>query len=269
MSKTVCAASFQAAEWIYVAALKGAGTMVGTPDPFNGWLAHEVEDTLRQARTSLMERGLLAEQADGTVRVTQPVDRLVTAATAPAVTVILSHHRQQGDAIRRYYQIAGAEAVEQSGDLAGTRVDLVGLESVDQVPERIGGLLELQGFQPAPSPEATLPEESWSRAGHVAREAGAQAAFQVLAAAGIPVDGAQRWAEALAGPVVSGSLVVVRQTQADWEVPGVAYLAGDAGLWLIQRVYEHGQRWVRVAPAGGKSVIQEFGRILERSLSRA
>lgn len=269
MSTTLIGFVCSPTEWAYLAALKGAGTLVGTADPFHGLLADEVEEALRSARRSLLERGVIRMQPDGLLQVDAAFDPLLQVAVAPERTAILTLQEAGQELLRRYFYIAGDAAVEQS---TGERIELAGPMPLAQVVTRIESRLHLDRFTlmlESVAGACYLSEAAWSDAQDATQQGGVAAALPVLAAAGLPADTAQSLATAIAQPVTSGSLLLVTPSQADWEVAGLAYLAGGNGLWLIRRAQRGAQVEIEVTPATGSDLAQALRRMLEQGFVTA
>lgn len=267
MSTTLNGITCSPVEWAYLAALKGASTLVGTIDPFTGWLASEVEEALHSARQSLLVRGFITAQPDGRLCASAAIDPLVKLAVAPACSAILTCHEAGREPLRRYFHIAGEAAVEQAN---GEQIELVGPLGLTQVVARIESLCNLDRFTSAPAPPATagcrLSEAAWSTGQEAAQTGGAAAAQTALALAGLPEESARSLANAIAQPVATGSLLLVSAAQSDWEVLGQAYLVGEEALWLIGRA---GQAVIEVTPAAGSELAQSLRRMLEQGLATA
>ncbi|MFZ5826304.1 MAG: hypothetical protein ACOY94_18580 [Bacillota bacterium] len=250
-------------EHLYLAALLGGRTLVGVPDPFTGWLAREVEEALRQARTSLESRSIIRQDPDGLLSVDPSLEQMVSVAVAPALTVALTHRNGQTSAQHLFY-MADGQAVEQTYQPDTGTVSLSRLASPAQVVERIAELTGLERQGPAVLPGGLLPEGDWTRTVEAVRTQGTNQAGKVLAASGIPLESAAALCAALAAPDIMGQALVVAADPAEWSVSGVGYLAGDQGLWMLRQVTEKGQPWAEITPAPGEAVLAEIGRILER-----
>jgi hypothetical protein len=53
-------------ELFYLSSLAGGGALIGIPDPFTGWLADDIADTMQQAQADLAQRHVVAIRPDRT-----------------------------------------------------------------------------------------------------------------------------------------------------------------------------------------------------------
>lgn len=250
-------------EYLYLAALLGGHTLVGTPDPFTGWLAREVEEALRQARTSLEGRSVVRQNPDGSWSVDPDWEQLISAAVSPVLTVVVTHQNGRSG-IQNHFHIVDGQAVEQTYQPEAGSVSLSPLASPAQVIDRITALTGLDRQGPALLPGGLLPEGNWNLAAEAVRREGPDGAGSVLAASGIPRETASALGAVLAAPVLMGQVLAVAAASAGGTVTGLGYLAGEQGLWMVRRVTEKGQLWVELSPAPGNEVLVEIRRNLER-----
>jgi hypothetical protein len=133
--------TFTVAEWIYLAALTGADALVGTPDPFAGQPAREVEVLLFRARLGLAVRGVIDVAPDGAVQVAEWARELTGLCAAPEATLVLP-----GGSRSRYVHLAADRAVEQTTHREAGQIDFVELPGgTEPVMQQVAaGLLDAQ-----------------------------------------------------------------------------------------------------------------------------
>ncbi len=264
MSTQVCSAQ----EMVFLAELLGADTLLGVTDPFMGWLAEEIEEAREQTLQALAERDLLEIQPNGDIVLDDEVATLVGVCALRDASFVVTVVNAAREVEAHYLHVARQLAVEQTalGEPPNT-YQLTMLGDRDSVYERILHLFGLDKQAAAPSSGGQLPYSELARAGEVAGEVGREAAQQILKEAGLPDETATTLAQALADPVINGSLVAIASRDAEWKVDGLGLLEGRNGLWQLRAFTKGDENWVEVIPSDADKVRQSIRRIVEQMLS--
>lgn len=264
MNAQICSAQ----EMFFLAELLGADTLLGVEDPFVGWLADEIEETREQTLQALAERDLLEIQPNGDIVLDDEIATLVGVCALREASFVVTVTKSRGETQVYYLHIAQQLAVEQTALGAPPNTyQLTVLGDRDAVYERILHLFGLDEQVAAPSSGGQLLYSELVRAGEVADEVGTEAAQQILEKAGLPGETAIALAQALADPVINGSLVAIANHDAEWKVDGLGLLEGRNGLWQLRASTKGDENWVEVIPSDADEVRQAIRRIVEQMLS--
>lgn len=252
-------------EALFLAGLLGATSLVGLADPFQGWLADEIEAAWADARASLERRRFIEVQPDGRIVMDIGVATLIATWALADASLLLTWTVPGGIAENSNFHVRQRQVVAQKTTEDGT-IYLTPLEDISAAYRQVVQRLRLQDQVAAAGTRASLPEAVLARARVAAAERGAEAASAVLREARLPVVTADSLAEALARPVANGALAALARCGASWDVAGMGVLEGPAGLWRLRAFTQGGENWVEVAPCDARSARAELRRVLNRVL---
>lgn len=240
-------------ELAYLAALAGTGPLMGAADPFFGRLADEVEAALSQAKESLLRRGLIELQPDGTVVAEAGVAAMIAAATQPSISYRITRTLAGVGTSEHYIHVAPGLAVELAAAGAG-QYDLLELDGPEAIWQRAWQLFRLDGQAEPQVPGGVVPEALLQRAQELAEDGTSLDAAILLQQGGLPAETAEQLASALAGLTMNGAMIALTRRPA-----GVGLLEGAGGLWLLRPEAGGG---VAITPAGAEGARMELSEII-------
>jgi hypothetical protein len=250
------------AELVFLAALSGADHLIGTPDPFRGWLTEEIGPALMQARDSLARRDVIIVQPDGSVTIAADLAPLLEVITKQERSFLLTHTPAGGEPTLTYFHLAGGRAVEQIPLPARQESTLSRLDNPGDLSTHITQRLSLGSQTAACTSGGALPAAALQSVRSSIGERGEAAARAELADAGLPAETAAALAATLANPVSTGSFAALARQQEGWETSGLGLLDGTNGLWRLRPCVRDGQDWVEITPADGMAAGKEICQIL-------
>lgn len=249
----------------FLAGLLGATSLVGLADPFQGWLADEIEAAWADARAALADRHFIAVQGDGRIIMDIGVAALIATWAFADVSFLLTCTTVEGPVEECHFHVRQRQAVEQRMTTEGA-IRLVPFEDVAAVYRQIAERLRLRDQSAATGTRASLPEAALARARAIAAERGAEAASTVLRQAYLPIATADALAEALATPSLNGALAALARHGTGWDVAGIGVLEGPSGLWRLRAFSQEGENWVEVVPCDAEGARAELRRVFNRVL---
>lgn len=249
----------------FLAGLLGGTALVGMADPFQGWLADEIEAAWADARASLTSRRFIEVQGDGRIVMDIDVAALIAAWAFADVSFLLTCTTAEGRVEECNFHVRQGQAVEQRMTENGT-IRLTPLKNVAAVYRRIADRLRLRNQPAATGARASLPEAVLVQARAIAAERGAAAASAVLRQAYLPTATADALAEALATPSLNGALAVLARLEIGWDVAGMGVLEGPSGLWRLRAFSQEGENWVEVVPCDAEGARTDLRRVFNRVL---
>jgi hypothetical protein len=239
------------AELGLLARLLGAETLIGVPNPFQGWMPDEIEAALAKAQQRLFGRGILMVEGDQLLINPGVALLLASCLLAPAVFV-QTYTRAGGAPTERYYYANDKICAEMN---IRRRPDVVCDLSAHRNPvalfQRTIEVFRVAEQAAPAAPGGILAQQALARARAAAVDAGAAEAAVCLIDAGLDGVTATALAQTLAHPIANGSFVALRRPDQAWETEGLSLLEGTNGLWSLRsRVGEH---LVEVRPCTGQS----------------
>lgn len=248
LTTTVSTLTCSSVELAYLTALLGGEALVGVADPFHGWLAVEVEEALRQARSSLVARGVVTISPRGAVLPEPSAEQLLRPCLGPHASLRLTRAETGKPPLERYFHLVPDLAVEVAVEEgAVSLVPYSGWSS--QLPRRLEQLLGLGSkAKPAGGP-ADLPSQYFQQAEALALESGAAVAAAWLTQVGVAGETAASLASAMAEPQGTCSVLRLARQGTGWAVEGVGGYLGAGSLWRMQPREQHGQTWLTLSPS--------------------
>src|SRR5690349_8806444 len=190
-------------ELTLLARMLGAPLLLGLPDPYVGWLTHEIEAAWQEAHAALLARQYLRADPAGAVLLDPTVAALLAVWSRPAATFFLSITAGVEPPGVRYFHLTADRAVEQTLPQAN-QVEVRALAGAPAVYERLVALLGLAD-QPAGAGGALLiPRDRYDLARRQAAAGPPADALTTLAGPGPASAAAQALVAALAQPVGEG-----------------------------------------------------------------
>lgn len=264
MIATSTVISCSMAELAYLTALCGAGPLAGVPDPFFGWLAHEVAEALAGARDSLARRGLILIHEDGRIEAAAQIGPIMMTATRPDVSFRLTRTVAGAGTSFHHFHATSELAVELAMGAGGGQVDLLALTDPEAISRRVVHLFGLHDQAvPTVSGGGAVPEAILRRALELAEDGGMPDAAILLGQSGLAADTAAELAATLAGLACNGALVALTRP-----AQGIGLLAGEGGLWLLHPEQRGEQPWVKVEPAGAEGARTALHALVHSGLAR-
>ncbi|HEY3367378.1 MAG TPA: hypothetical protein VGK74_20160 [Symbiobacteriaceae bacterium] len=258
--------SFSAAEAAYLAALLGAETLVGFPDPFYGWLAEDIRTALLETRAGLAGRGLVTLGPEGSTAIDPAVAPLIRACGFADASFVLTRTDPAGTTAVRYYHVAPELTVEHvTPPHSLSAGDLAGVAGTYEVYRRVLAFFRLEG-QIAPAADSGLLPEALLRRARTLAESNEGEARAVLLQAGLSTSVARALAETFLHPVGNAALVALARRADAPEVDGVAFLAGANGIWRLRPTSRHGADWVELSPFTAAEAESGILRVMNRVL---
>jgi hypothetical protein len=218
-------------ELAFLAGLLGVPALIGIPDPFWGRLAHEIEESLEQARGSLVDRNIIHVNHEGVLSVDEAVAALVRACGAPERTYILTAGMPDQEPVVHFFHLTSRGLAELT-PAEGT-AGLALLPDSAALFDRAVALGRIGGQAPHALPGCTLSASVLEHARLLASEAGPADTNELLQRAGLPPETAAALAQTLAAPGASLSLALASPGPAGWVVEGIGLLADETSLWLL------------------------------------
>jgi hypothetical protein len=248
-------------ELYLLAGLLGVPHLLGVQDPQIHLLPVRPEGVLERARLTLVERGLLRVEADGSAT---PDARLADAARANGyarITLLASRTDTTGAAQLRQIHCRPELLVEQE-PLPDGRIGFTALPDLAALHRRLLTFLALPETPAAPGPELTLPENALTEARRLLRAGDEQACRDLLRAARVAPETAELLSGTLAPGHRAGSLVTLLRTgQVIRYGESLAWLAGQDGAWRVQVVEQPGPAMIRLIPTDTATIQRRLGSI--------
>ena len=249
--------SLAPAELTLIAQMLDVPSLFLTEDPFLGWLADEIEESLKQAKESLAARGYIEVRSDGTVAVDTGVAALVGALAFPDSSLVATVAIDGQPPLSRHLHFASGLIVEQEQHRNHT-YSLTALRNQDAAVQRLKEFLCLDD-QPALAVEpCTITEADVNRARQIACEKGSKACAGFLEHAGASPATAHSLAVALSRPVLQDALLALTwQGKEARQIGGFTLLQGADSMWLFRQLQRDAESWLEIAPCDGSYAIQQ------------
>lgn len=267
--KTSTPLSLNVREIVFLAGVIGSDGLVGIPDPFEGWLASEVEEALWQVRRDLIDRGLCTVQADDSLSIANEIAPLVATIASPTASFTVTYASAPGTHAIRHVHVTGESAVEHTViDGESPRCEFTSYNGPDAISRRV---LELLKLPPGPVTVPTCPGGRLRQAAlmHARQTATSDraAAATLLRQNGLEVATATALAEALATAGSNSSLIAINRQTAPWTVDGLGLLEGGGALWLLRGFTRNGEEWAEATPSDVERAERVVLSLLHQSLS--
>lgn len=250
-------------EFVFIAGMLGAQSVVGIRDPFEGWLAAEIEDAWIRAREAMVRRNLLLVRSDGSVYVESGTASVVGACSFPEASVIVTHTPAQGEACAYGFHLFDGRIVRLTAPLvpnAACSLELVSTD-VKHLHDLVAGILSLDGATPC-AEGGELPEAVLLEARNQAGQAGEGAARAALLSGGLSAGVATALAASLRRPISNYAIALITQAAGPVEPRGIGLLQAENGLWRFTSAEREGQTWVQISPSTMKDARLELQRVL-------
>lgn len=234
-------------------------SILGLEDPFLGLAADEIDTQLERTRQTLVDRGYLKVQPDGSVVLDNSVASLAEAAASAGHTLIVSHANPDAPSRLRLIHLASELIVEQE-ILPNGEVVLTAVSDWEALWQRLEGFFNVPESLAAPGFPLTLTEAEFAETRRLALVGEIEACHAFLNHLGIPDEIAEVLASVMAEGQNAGSLSVLhREAKGMYYEKSLAWLTGTHGAWRMQLLepLERGQPTdVRLIPASTAEIQQ-------------
>ena len=227
----------------------------------------EIKEKLEEAKSNLMERGLLKSEPDGSVALDGALVAVVQAAVLAARTVRVYLEKEGEEPRHRLVHLASALVVEQDPQEHG-QVAFTAVRDLDVLRERLTEFLSFPESQRAPGQEVVLSDDDLVEARRFAVDPDSCVSF--LRQCGLADESVGPLAEALVGPQHLGSVAVFGREPADMgEAHGLAlernvsWLIGPQGAWRVLPTKEGNRRSARLVPASGRDIERDLAELID------
>lgn len=259
MNRTLEPLKLSTVELVYLAGLLEVNQLVGTPDPFRGWLTEEIGPALAAARQSLADRGLITLNADETIDADPATAELVRTLGSPAGTFAFTR-----DAIVRYIHVAPDLVVEQASEAKAGTSTLTPMSSPDEAASH---LMQIIGLGDQPAAAGVIGTVSAAKLKEIRSATSHDQAQAALVEAGMPAESAASLAQALTKPISSCSLSALAERQG--HTANLTLLQGESGLWHLRLYYQQGEPWVELRPCTGAEATAAIAALLQQGMPAA
>lgn len=100
-------------ELTFLAALSDGETLLGIEDPFDGWLAHQVEEEWEKIAPEMEAKQLIKRKPDGEIAVDDTIADIIKTCCFPSGCIILSRWEKEGQPANSCYYITKEMLVEK------------------------------------------------------------------------------------------------------------------------------------------------------------
>lgn len=206
----------------------------GIPNPYLGKFIEEIEAAQNEARTSLLERGIIQQIDDQQIALDEVVAKIVQTCASPDHTAIVTTQVSSTARHMFYIHFTPGLVVEHAA-LDAIHHQLIPYPGHAEVVERLSQLLHLNGQKAAPGGCFTIDEkllldvrDSYARKGKKEIEG-------TLLQAGLKREQANLLLGAFGNPIANSSVVVLvnREDGEKQHVTGLGMLESAIGAWLL------------------------------------
>jgi hypothetical protein len=224
--------SFTSIELFFLGGLLKLPGILGIADPFSGCVQDDIEIYLQLAHQSLLQRGYLSHTGDGEA-LDPALDCLLhTVASASQVIIAV-----QESSFIVLYQTPESIVLQQP--LPEHQVGFFLLENQSAIVPHLQNLFSSSPVTPAPGTQITMAQSVLEHARAMLADTPSADKIAVCAASltqtGLPPNSATAFALALARPVSTGYITLVRRDGTSTaRQSGCAWLVGASGGWVTE-----------------------------------
>jgi hypothetical protein len=217
-------------ELFFLGGLLQLSGFLGVADPFVECPQDDIQEYLQLARHSLIQRGYLVQTADGE-QVDPALSALLHTAAAAAQVIIATDDNSS----TLVYLSAERIVLQQS--LPEHHIGFSLLDGVPAVRPGLKAMLNLSQGPSAPGVDITIAQPVLEQARAMLAEDPSPKKIAACAVSftqtGLPPESAAAFALALARPVSTGYITIVRRDASKMErQAGFTWLAGTSGVWI-------------------------------------
>jgi hypothetical protein len=235
--------------------------------PFQGKSTEYIQHALEEAKSALLDRGLVVEQAETTIALDATCAALVGALGYANVIVRLDIFSEQ-DPTPHAYQYFNAESliVEQSPADNGA-ITLTALRDLDVLRDRLNERLGLQNQEAPREGSFQCAEQDFADIPYILAGDGQSAAITELVQLGADQHFASNLARAMKSPLQQTTLQIARinqeQTEGVSTTKKLMLLEGIYGLWAFVCHLEKESPDIEIIPCDASQAKQHLDALLE------
>ena len=236
----------------------GPAFVLGIENPYQGWLAEEIEEAHKKAAESLLQRGLARPLTDETLDVDDSLFAAVEVCAHPKHTLVLQLSLAGNRSDQRYYHFRDQLQVGHYEKNPGEQTLQI-FSSREELISEISGLLNVSREQkPGLDLSFILPEDTLYQAVNLAQNGSKDKIISLLNEAGLDQTEVEALALSLTKPLFNASLaVIVNQGESETQhVRGFGLLESEKHLLFMRPFERVGQPQVEFT-TGGYAALQQ------------
>ncbi|WP_339321248.1 hypothetical protein [Paenibacillus sp. FSL W8-0194] len=236
-------------EFFFLAGILGSDRLLGVEDPFQGYLAQEIADEWDDVKRSLLEKGYLVEEDDGSLLAMPPKVFSRVAIASLAERSCWLRYKRQEEAFEGYLHATNERVVQVCKSEKDLVYELDELGNVEAACSQLVDKMDLKDYAPAETPALLLSKKKF---GEIYSRVPALTLDELgdeLAAATNDAEGSIALARCLKFRTGEGELHFSTWTGSRWETQSAAFVVNDTMNWLVRMSLRGDQDWLTASPA--------------------